>query len=601
MLKLTRKIIEKLESAPITFRSWLISYTAIIAVRILVEEWIDGLKNSVLANFFYGISHTFLFFLLSYLLVAFLLRYFLKVELKKIFNVILFGYFIIITPPIVDHIVSFGRGFWSFYKFDSLVGLWGRYLTFFGDRWDLGITYGVRFEIAASLVLIFIYSLVKTSDKNFALEVIKIKLENSKPQRVIFSILYSFFIAFLAYTLFFILGTLPSYFTIFTLGFSKGFLAVKDIDIAQMFLSPVKIFSREIGEIKSALSIKMDLIYSLLLFGVSITYFYQEYKEKFLAIVRNSRLPQIIYHLGLLFIGIGIFIAFKGALPEITLFNLSALALLMLSVAGSWITSVIINDIEDEAIDKITNSGRPFVQKVFSLEEYRKIGYGIFLVSFLFAAFVNLKIAILLAAYQAIAYIYSARPLRLKRFPLIASFLSALASLLILLSGYILVSPDQSPAGIPGKIIFLFLLAFTFALPVKDFKDTEGDRMDGVFTIPVISGEQWGKIIIGGGIFFSYLLSIAILHEPRLFWWAVLCGGASFWIIYIMNEGKRVHPHTNLDEFSQKKQAFSNYKKQSVLENILKIGVRVNPRNIFWWILGLAIIYLAILAKIIFS
>ena len=586
MLKLPRKAIEKIESAPLTFRSWLISFTAIIAVRILVEEWIaSGLKNSTLTTFFYGISHTFLFFLLSYLLVAFLLRYFLGVETKKIFSALLFGYFLVITPPIIDHVISGGGGFWSFYKFDSLRGLGERFLTFFGDRWDLGITYGVRFEVAAALVFIFIYSLIKTSEENFKFEILnfkmiskflnfinsvlfqnsKFKIQNSSIFKKITSALYSLIITFVSYIIFFILGTFPSYLTIFTLGFSKGFLAVRDVDIAQMFLSPVKIFSREIAEIKSALSIKMVLIYSLMLFAVSVIYLYREYKNKLLAIIRNSRPPQLIYHLGLFFVGMGIFIAFQGTAPEITLFNLSALALLIISIAGSWIASVIINDIEDEKIDQKTNPNRPFIKKVFVLEEYRKIGQGIFLVSVIFAAFVSLKIALLLVAYQAIAFLYSSWPLRLKRFPFVSTFVSAIASLMILFSGFILVSPEQNIKNLPNNIIILLVIGFTLSLPVKDFKDIEGDGKEGVFTIPVFFGEQWGKLIVGGGIFLSYLLSVLLLNEFRLFWWAMLSGGASFWLVNSMGEGKKI-----------------------------------NPRNIFWWVMGVVIIYGIILVKTVF-
>lgn len=582
MLKLTRKIIDKIESAPLTFRSWFISFAAIIAVRVLVEEWINGFKNSTLTTFFYGISHTFLFFLLSYLLVAFLLRYLLKAETKKIFSILLFGYFLIITPPIIDHIISGGRGLWSFYKFDSLGGLGERFLTFFGDRWDLGITYGVRFEVAAALIFIFIYSLIKISGReNFEFQILNFKiiskfsnLINSASfiNSVIFkktvSVLYSLIITFSAYIILFILGTFPSYLTIFTLGFSKGFLAVRDVDIAQMFLSPVKIFSREIAEIKSALSIKMVLIYSLMLFGVSVIYLYREYKEKFLAIIKNSRPPQLIYHFGLFFVGMGIFVAFKGATPEITLFNLSALALLVISIAGSWIASVTVNDIEDEKIDQKTNPNRPFIKKVFALEEYRKIGRAIFLVSVIFAAFVSLKIALLLAAYQAIAFLYSSWPLRLKRFPFVSTFVSAMASLMILFSGFILVSPEQSIKNFPNSIIVLLVIGFTLSLPIKDFKDIEGDRQEGVFTIPVFFGEQWGKIIIGGGIFLSYLLSVILLNEFRLFWWALLFGGISFWLV------------------NQMKSPVS--------------GGAIHFRNIFWWVMGVVVIYGIILVKTVF-
>ena len=120
----------------------------------------------------------------------------------------------------------------------------------------------------------------------------------------------------------------------------------------------------------------------------------------------------------------------------------------------------------------------------------------------------------------------------------------------------------------PFSIIILLVIGYTLSLPIKDFKDISGDKKDGVYTIPVLFGENIAKIIIGSGIFISFILSTIILNEKQLLLWAMLFGGISFWLIVKMKKDRK---------------------------NSL-----INYRNIFWWMLAVVFIYLIILAKVIF-
>ena len=174
---------------------------------------------------------------------------------------------------------------------------------------------------------------------------------------------------------------------------------------------------------------------------------------------------------------------------------------------------------------------------------------------------VHYKFGILLVIYQILAWFYSAKPYRLKIFPGIATFISSFASMIVLFMGFILFSPDQNLTGFPWRIFWLLLISFTLCLPIKDFKDIAGDKADGVFTIPVIFGEEKGRLIVAVGCFISYMISVFFLNEMKLFWWALLFGGASYLII------------TNK---------------------------KIKPYNLLWWNLGMAIFYGLILVKIVF-
>lgn len=523
------EVIEAIESAPLTFVEGGGAFLALITIRILVENWLNRFESRTFSYFFYEFSHTFLFFSFSFAILAIFMVKFLKTDFKKVANVLLLGFLVILSPPIIDHIISNGEGYWSFYKLDNLRGLVWRFFTFFGDKPEIGITYGVRVEVATAVLALGAYSYVKS--KNF---------------------LKSLFFAFLAYVIFFILGTFPSYVTIVFKGFWRGFLAVDAGIIAEFFLAPAKIFFQEFAEMLSALNIKMSLTYAPLLSAIIIWWLFENKKDQFKAVMRNVRLPQIIFHLGLLGVGIAAGLIFGKINTDWSFFNVLAVVNVSMAVVLAWLASVVVNDLYDWETDKITNVERPLVRKIFSIREYKTIGGAFFAASLFLAAVANFKTALFLFAYQAIAWLYSAWPLRLKRITIVSTFVSAVASLQIFFCGFVLVSSGQNIQTLPSSVAALLIFAFTFSLGLKDFKDIEGDKAHGVKTIPVVFGEDWGRIIVGSGIFASYILSVVLINESRLFVWALICGGASFWCL---------------------------------------INKKIHPRKIFWWILGIVAAY----------
>ena len=544
IIKLAEKLIKNIEEKDTNFFIWLSAFTAIILMRMFVENMTAHLNGDTEAYSFYGLFSS---FLIVYLLFAFILHKILKVELKKAFNVLLWGYWLIILPPIFDYILSKGQGLSNFYIFDSLPNLIHRFFFFFGDRPDFGVTYGARIEVAMCMIFLFVYSFLKTR-----------------------KFLKSFFVSLLAYILLFVFGTFPSWITIALRGFSEGFLKVNNIDVAQTFLSPFSLFSVEISDPIQALVVKTSLLYFLILSAIVIVSLFFYHREKFLAILKNSRFPQIIYHCGLLTVGIalGMFHNGKSLLSTFNFFNILGFFVLIEAVVFSWLASVLVNDIFDKKIDHITNPDRPLIKTLFTLKEYWTLVFLLFLSVIFLSSIFHPKVTFLFIAYQIIAWVYSADPFRFKRFTYLSTFLSAIASMTILFSGYILVSPDQSFTLLPNSIIILLVLALTLSLPIKDFKDIEGDRADGVFTVPVVFGEEWGKIIVGGGIFLSFVSSVILLNESRLFFWALLFGSISFWIV--------------------------NKMKKNPAES------KITYKNILWWMIGTVSAYGIILVKIIF-
>lgn len=286
------------------------------------------------------------------------------------------------------------------------------------------------------------------------------------------------------------------------------------------------------------------------------------------AFVFNLRFPQLIFHAGLVLVGFGLGLKYTHPNWIINLPDLLRVVLLLLGAWSAWITSVVVNDVVDLKIDEMSNPDRPLPRKIFSVEEYLGLGFVFFLLSIIFSGLANWRIIFFILSYQLLAFFYSAWPLRLKRFPIVATLTSALTASLITFGSFIFINPSHSLSLFPVSIAVLLIIGYTLALPMKDFKDFEGDKADKVFTLPVILGIPWAKVVVGSGLFFSFLLSVAILQDFSLFWWAFVCGTLSF--VFIMKMQK------------------------SAVES------RLNYRNIFWWIAGPTALYLGIMTYFLF-
>lgn len=502
------RIIQTIENAPLTLASFVTAFFALIITRILIEASLRLFQQHTFFFYFFEFTHTFLFFLCSFLLLVFLVRYAGKTTLKQASNVLLFGFLIILTPPIIDTLMFHGGSYWSFYAFDGFSELMKRYISFFGNNPDMGITYGVRVEVALVTLALGLYTFLKSQQWK-----------------------KSFFVSFLTYTILFVLGTFPAWLTLGILFFQKSFLAINANDVAGLFLTPESIFSQSLADFRSVLNVKMSIIYSLLatlLLGLML---FREYPKYFWALVKNARPPQIIYHGGLLILGILLAFFFTGAPVTLNFFHIAATLCLLFAVESAWMASVIANDCFDIDIDSLSNQSRPLIVHALPENLYWTFGIIFFIVSLLFSGVVSFSALLLLLGYQAIAWIYSAPPLRLKRYPIVATLLAAFAGVVVLVLGFLVVAPDKNLNMLPLPLLFYLLLAYALCLPIKDFKDMAGDARDHIYTIPVLLGAKKAQLLIGSLTFLLYAFSPLVLHAQILFFPAIFFGSIAFWMI----------------------------------------------------------------------
>ncbi len=139
MISKFQKIIDSVEDYPLSIPQFLLAFSAIIALRMLGESLLSGLAGRSLELFVGSMLAAYLFFLFAYLVTLIFLMLYLGETAKKLANILLWGYFLVIFPPIIDKIWC-GQNFcWSFYAFDSLKGLGQRFLTFFGSNASIAL------------------------------------------------------------------------------------------------------------------------------------------------------------------------------------------------------------------------------------------------------------------------------------------------------------------------------------------------------------------------------------------------------------------------------------------------------------------------------
>jgi 4-hydroxybenzoate polyprenyltransferase len=515
---------------------WFVNFFGIIVLRLYLDKFIA--KSSTPLFDLVMDVHNLLFFFLAFSLVWLVASKILRKTPFDLAYLMLWASLAIIFPPIFDLIKTGKEVFWSFYLISSPSDLLWQYGTIFGHLPPGIIYFGTKITFILGILAIASVVFLKTK----------------KISKTILA-------AIGTYSALFLMAAFPSLFYYIARLFSeKNGSALYSFEIIQFF-AQARFFAIELADPIYALAYNLNLIYFPLSIAVLSYFFWKSKPKMFWAVVYNLRYPQVIFHSGLLFLGLGIGFVVYPENFSLNLFSVLAVLVILISVFLAWEASVIVNDIFDYRVDLLSNPERPLQKEIFTFNQYAQLGALLFFLSIIGGLLVQYKFGILLFVYQILAWFYSAEPFRLKRFTPLASLLSALTLLTVFFSGFIFFSPGQTIERLSWRIIFLLLIAYTISLPIKDFKDIEGDKKDGVRTIPVIFGEEKGRLIIAVGFFVSFMLSVFFLNEFRLFWWAILFGSSSF---------------------------------------LIMLNKKIHPRKVFWWILPVVAIYGFLAVKIIF-
>lgn len=498
------RVLDTIKNEEFSITSWVYAFIGILFVRFVLESISSPSSSGIIPSDPYTLVHYSLYFLAVTLGTILILGQFIN-DYKYSSKLILFGLPLIWLAPILDIFISGGTGYRMSYIFDNGYKLLYDFVTFFGPALNKGATIGIRVGIVISLFGIgyLIWYQTKKISKTF---------------------LGVFFI----YILVFVLATLPG--IIYTTStnsiiptesseingfFEKNILrsTISHNTLREGFLSVPTTRFFELG---------FDKLMSQILFILSIIFgsflFWKINKEKFLAVLKNSRPERINFYTASLFCGIAFaYLNRMGNTPVVL--DFFGVFCLFVSWTALWMHAVHLNDIYDLDIDKISNTDRPLVKNTLSIAEMKDIGklwLGIALLGSWNAGFYPFFMSLV---YIACSYVYSVPPLRLRRLPLVPSFLIGVACLATILAGYFFISTNKEIQAFPIMLSIGIVVMVTLAINFKDIKDIEGDKRNGILTIPNIFPKYGIQIV-------ALLFSLSILLVPIFL---------SFYLLYIIS------------------------------------------------------------------
>ncbi|MDR3450153.1 MAG: UbiA family prenyltransferase [Alphaproteobacteria bacterium] len=473
--------------------SWLAAFLSIYMIRFFIEclssaplaDILDKTPPLILLQFA-------LFYLALVLGVACILKLATR-DAPSIIKIILYGTCLIWIAPSVDLAVYGRAGQVMMYIFAGSDEIWHRYLTAFGAQPALNaITAGIQVEVAVILFGIGLFAFLYR--RNLWAPVIAVLAAH-------------FFIFFI--------GCLPSLVAILLQSPTPETLT------GNGFFDYFRSVYWESGMARNVMGAGdpaftgTDMVFAQILLFVSaalgLLWFLLDRPKTVRAILRNCRPERALFYAAFLFVGLALANVQRGAWTYNWIDDLS-IATLVLSWFASWMFAVHINDIADIEIDKISNRSRPLVTGALSVEEMRQSAVIWLAISFAGAMALGQYTLFLDAFCIACSYAYSAYPLRLKRVPVFASLLIALVALGSVFAGFFLMCTDKAQSSFPLAVALSFVAMFTLGVNVRDIKDIEGDRAQGIMTLPVLFGKNGTRVT-------GLLFAASFLVAPLVFQW----------------------------------------------------------------------------------
>ncbi len=236
-------------------------------------------------------------------------------------------------------------------------------------------------------------------------------------------------------------------------------------------------------------------------------------------IVNDLRLMRILHYVALALFGFALYFSNRDIATYILQPQQPFIFLLFIvALVYAAVFAIITNNIADIETDRISNIGRPLVKGTVKQADYFLAGilcllFGL-LLSLLVSSTMFYSILIISAGY----YIYSCKPFRFKRIPFIAKLLIGFNSMVVAVCGFVLAGGRLIDFPVIWAVFIIFPLSL--AANFVDLKDTAGDGITGIKTLPVILGERKATHLI---VFFTcctYLMAALIIN---LWWVFLLC------------------------------------------------------------------------------
>lgn len=168
--------------------------------------------------------------------------------------------------------------------------------------------------------------------------------------------------------------------------------------------------------------------------------------------------------------------------------------------------AIVTNNIADYRIDAISNPDRPLVAGIIDRRSYLISGWVALVLGILLAGTVSAYTACFMLLCATGYWVYSAPPLRLKRLPVFGKLIIGFNVWCMWLMAMV---PDGSTlVTIPSYVHVYAFIGVGITSNFIDLKDIEGDRANGILTLPVLLGKNITLALVIAATFISYAVLI---------------------------------------------------------------------------------------------
>lgn len=373
-------------------------------------------EGKIFIDSVYNWAHVTAFFTTVFLAGTLIISFFSKHRVRKVANVILWGFWLIIIPPLIDHFV-FGLTNPSLYEYVNIIDIIANITTLFSHS---TVTWGIKIMVLTILVLLIFYTIISIYHRT-----------RSMKKAVIRTFLILIFTSLF-------MGVIGSVYSVIIVE-SFSYDAAKIIYF-EMFLS-ISIF---LTAILIDISDKKILPYLL---------------SKF----KPYQLAQFVLlgFFGLIVSGKLIFVN-GDVLPSN---NLPYILLCLLTLAFGWQFTGMISDVYDEEINEAKKKN---VSKlpVLTRSQYLHAAIVMAIISFGISILLSPISMLLVIACIFLAFAYSIPPLRLKRNAFAGSIIVGLGSVCAFLIGYFTTDEIFMTGEIPGVVIGNYILVIPYSPPI---------------------------------------------------------------------------------------------------------------------------------------
>ncbi len=201
--------------------------------------------------------------------------------------------------------------------------------------------------------------------------------------------------------------------------------------------------------------------------------------------------------------------------PVITFGTIKNLAVVIISLSFAVFGLNSFNQIFDIEIDRISKPLRPLPRKELSVRGVYIFSLLSFSISFLTSLLLPVIFSVLIAFFIATSILYSAPPIRLKRYGISSNIIGGTLYGAVPFAAAWIASNADFPIGF---FILFYGLAISIAT-LKDFEDAETEKTLGIRTLPVLLGYKNSRIFILSSVFLLliFMLALSIFVIDKIF------------------------------------------------------------------------------------